>query len=232
MKYEIKWSGDRMVSVYYEERIDEVINSQVNALKRELLQLNIHGIDAVMSTYHTVSICYDAFKINRETLVHHITALCSSDFPNHKSDNNVVIIPVLYDGEDLERVAKYSGITVEEVIKRHSAVEYHIYMLGFSPGFPYLGGMDQTIATPRLQTPRLKIESGSVGIADRQTGIYPIESPGGWNLIGRTPLNLFTPENHNPFLLSSGQTIRFTAIDQNQFKKISESGGSPYVSKN
>jgi KipI family sensor histidine kinase inhibitor len=144
----------------------------------------------------------------------------------------MVMIPVLYDGEDIKRVADHCGIYAQEVVKRHSSPVYRIYMLGFSPGFPYFGGMDQSIATPRLQTPRLKIEAGSVGIADRQTGIYPIESPGGWNLIGRTPIKLFDPTNQSPFLLASGQMVRFVPIDFLEFTKISETGGQTYACEN
>ncbi|MBE0449210.1 MAG: 5-oxoprolinase subunit PxpB [Clostridia bacterium] len=221
-----------MLSVYFDERIDDTINSNVIALKNRLIQMKINGIDAVTSTYHTVSVYYDGLQVDREILMKMIKDQCESESPNHEFESGLVIIPVLYDGEDIKRVANHCGISVEEVVNRHSNAVYRIYMLGFSPGFPYFGGMNQSIATPRLKTPRLKIEAGSVGIADRQTGIYPIESPGGWNLIGRTPLKLFDPTNQCPFLLASGQMVRFMPIDHKEFTRISETGGRTYAREN
>lgn len=220
-----------MLSVYFEERIDETINSKVNALKNRLIQMKIHGINAVTSTYHTVSVYYDGLQVDRDILVGIIKDQCESESLNHELKTELVIIPVLYDGEDINRVANHCGISAQEVVNRHSSTVYRIYMLGFSPGFPYFGGMDQSIATPRLQTPRLKIEAGSVGIADQQTGIYPIESPGGWNLIGRTPLKLFDPTSQSPFLLASGQMVRFVPIDLKEFTRISKTGGGTYAHK-
>lgn len=232
MKYDIRWSGDRMISIYFEEKIDASINIKVNAIKKKMIDMDIQGIDAVTSTYHTVSVYYDGLKISRETLVELITNSCGFESPYLSENSEPVIIPVLYDGADLDRVAIHCGISREEVVKRHCGTDYRIFMLGFSPGFPYFGGMDQSIATPRLKTPRLKIEAGSVGIADKQTGIYPIDSPGGWNLIGRTPLRLFDPSDQTPFLLNSGQMVRFEPIDLTEFLRILETGGRTYVCKN
>jgi len=139
----------------------------------------------------------------------------------------VVRIPVVYGGEygpDLESLAKLHDMTPEQVIEIHSGKDYLIYMLGFTPGFPYLGGMDPKIATPRLKTPRTKIPAGSVGIAGEQTGFYPLDSPGGWQLIGRTPLALFDPEREAPFLLSAGEYVRFCPIPEDRFEEIRKSG--------
>jgi len=130
---------------------------------------------------------------------------------------------VLYGGEagpDLNFVAEHNGLTPEEVIRRHTAPAYLVYMLGFTPGFPYLGGMDESIAAPRLKTPRVRIPAGSVGIAGTQTGVYPIDSPGGWQLIGRTPLRLFDMEGENKFLLKAGQRVRFVPIDEGEFRRL------------
>jgi len=129
----------------------------------------------------------------------------------------------LYGGEygpDLEFVAQYNKLSVEEVIKIHTEKEYFIYMLGFSPGFPYLGGMSDKIATPRLEKPRIKVSEGSVGIAGGQTGIYPINSPGGWQIIGRIPVKLFEIKEKFPFLLKSGDYLKFYPINQKEFKEI------------
>lgn len=139
-----------------------------------------------------------------------------------------VIIPVCYGGEygpDLEFVSQYTGLSEEEVVKIHTACTYRVYMLGFLPGFPYLGGMDERIAAPRLETPRTRIPAGSVGIAGSQTGFYPMESPGGWRIIGRTPIKAFDPFSDNPFLLAPGDLVQFRAIGQEEYQKIEESGG-------
>lgn len=137
----------------------------------------------------------------------------------------IVEIPVLYGGEygpDIENIATHNNLSIEEVIKIHTSGEYLVYMLGFTPGFPYLGGMDKRIATPRLKTPRTKIPGGSVGIAGEQTGVYPIESPGGWQLLGRTPLNFFDPNNEKPFLINAGEYIKFVQISEEEYHKIIE----------
>jgi KipI family sensor histidine kinase inhibitor len=121
-------------------------------------------------------------------------------------------VPVMYDGEDLSRVARHNGLRESEVIRLHSETTYLVYMLGFSPGFAYMGGLSSKLATPRLETPRVAVPAGAVGIAGNQTGIYPVESPGGWNIIGRTPLKLFDPTAENPFLFEPGDEVRFVPI--------------------
>jgi inhibitor of KinA len=134
-------------------------------------------------------------------------------------------VPTLYGGEygpDIEFVATHNNITPEEVIEIHTATPYLVYMLGFTAGFPYLGGMSEKIATPRLKTPRTRIPAGSVGIAASQTGLYPIESPGGWQLIGRTPIKAFSPQSENPFLFAAGDYLKFRAIEQDEYDKIKE----------
>ena len=136
-----------------------------------------------------------------------------------------VEIPVCYGGEfgpDLEYVAEYHKMTPEEVIDIHTNGNYLVYMIGFAPGFPYLGGLSEKIATPRRSSPRLVIPAGSVGIAGDQTGAYPIESPGGWQLIGRTPVNLFRPEVEPPILLRSGNLVKFKAISLEEYHQIGE----------
>jgi KipI family sensor histidine kinase inhibitor len=129
----------------------------------------------------------------------------------------LIEIPVRYggaDGPDLEDVARHTGLTPEGVIERHASVEYLVYFLGFSPGFPYLGGMPAELATPRLSTPRKRVPAGSVAIGGAQTGIYSVESPGGWRLIGHTPLPLFDPSHHPPAFLQMGDSIRFVPVKE------------------
>ncbi|WP_409296919.1 5-oxoprolinase subunit PxpB [Peribacillus sp. SCS-26] len=140
----------------------------------------------------------------------------------------VVDIPVCYGGEfgpDLGFVAQHNGLTPEEVISIHAGGEYDVHMIGFAPGFPYLGGMSERIAAPRKETPRLKIPVRSVGIAGNQTGIYPIETPGGWQLIGRTPLNLFLPDEENPSLLRAGDRVRFRPVTEKEYAELSGGAG-------
>ena len=135
----------------------------------------------------------------------------------------VLEIPVLYGGEmgpDLPFVAEHAGLSEEEVIRIHSSTEYLIYMLGFTPGFTYLGGMSEKIATPRLKQPRVKIPAGSVGIAGTQTGVYPIDSPGGWQLIGRTPVKMYDPDRETPILPEAGQYIKFYPVTQEEYDAI------------
>jgi KipI family sensor histidine kinase inhibitor len=137
----------------------------------------------------------------------------------------VVEIPVVYGGEygpDLDFIISHTGLSRDEVIRRHSAPEYLIYMIGFVPGFTYLGGMPKELATPRLATPRQLIPGGSVGIAGEQTGIYPLDSPGGWQLMGRTPLNVFDAGRREPFLLAAGQYLKFVPIGEDEYRRVAE----------
>ena len=139
----------------------------------------------------------------------------------------MVTIPVCYGGDygpDLAFVAQHAGLSEREVIRRHTAPKYRIYMLGFLPGFPYLGGLDPALFTPRLQNPRTAIPAGSVGIGGQQTGIYPVASPGGWQLIGRTPLKLFDPDR--PLRYAAGDRIRFAAITPQQFETLAQKEGT------
>lgn len=140
-------------------------------------------------------------------------------------EQRIVEIPVCYGGEfgpDLEAVAKYHHLSAGEVIDIHSKAEYLVYMIGFAPGFPYLGGMSERIATPRHHSPRLSIPAGSVGIAGMQTGVYPISTPGGWQIIGRTPVDLFCPNENPPSLLQSGDMVKFKPISLEEYKMHKE----------
>ncbi|MDC3411993.1 5-oxoprolinase subunit PxpB [Aquibacillus sp. 3ASR75-11] len=146
---------------------------------------------------------------------------------NETTEPRIVEIPVCYGGElgpDIEHVASYNGITTKEVMDIHSKGDYLVHMIGFAPGFPYIGGMSDKIATPRRTSPRLKIPAGTVGIAGKQTGVYPIETPGGWQLIGRTPIKLFLPNEATPSLLKAGDKIKFTPISNERYKELEEEG--------
>ena len=141
----------------------------------------------------------------------------------------LVEVPVLYGGnygKDIQRVVQFSKLSEGEIIQRHQTRNYLVYFLGFSPGFPYLGGMDQDLTTPRIQTPRKRVPQGSVAIAGGQTGIYPFSSPGGWNLIGRTPLKIFNISNPHNSLIQMGDKVQFKSISKDEYERLKESNGA------
>lgn len=219
--------GDQAVTVEWGSTIDEHINRQVHAFARKVEVLSHPAITEVVPTYRSATVHYRPEVLSYEELKHLLAPLAQGS-AEEAEELPVVEIPVCYGGEygpDLLEVAQHCSLTPEEVIARHTAPTYRIYMLGFTPGFPYLGGMDPSIAAPRRKEPRIHIPAGSVGIAGEQTGVYPIVSPGGWQLIGRTPLRLFDPQKEQPILLSAGAGIRFVPIDEEAFRKMEEKEG-------
>ena len=215
--------GDCAVSVEFGQEISLEINHKVMALKMVLEREPIRGIVELIPTYCSLLIQYDPMDLRygqlREKLYTLVNQLDKVEMP----PKQVVEIPVAYGGEygpDLGEVARVHNISEDEVIKLHSEPEYPIYMLGFVAGFPYLGGMNKAIATPRKKSPRLKIEAGSVGIAGEQTGIYSVESPGGWQIIGRIPLKLYDVNRNEPVLLKAGQYIKFKPITKEEFRTM------------
>lgn len=219
--------GDRAVTVEWGSTIDEHINRQVHAFARKVEELSHPAITEVVPTYRSATVHYRPEVFSYEEL-NQLLAPLAQGSAEEAEELPVVEIPVCYGGEygpDLLEVAQHCSLTPEEVIARHTAPTYRIYMLGFTPGFPYLGGMDPSIAAPRRKEPRIHIPAGSVGIAGEQTGVYPIVSPGGWQLIGRTPLRLFDPQREQPILLSAGAGIRFVPIDEETFRKMEEKEG-------
>jgi KipI family sensor histidine kinase inhibitor len=171
----------------------------------------------LIPAYRSVLVLYDPAVILFHELLEHLQMreahLTTTDLPEPR----VIEIPVQYGGEsgpDLESVARHTHCSAAEVIALHSGREYLVYMLGFTPGFCYLGGMDERLETPRLAEPRTHIPAGSVGIAGKQTGVYPINSPGGWQIIGRTPLHLFDPHRDPPVLVQAGDMVRFVPMNE------------------
>jgi KipI family sensor histidine kinase inhibitor len=215
--------GDCAVSVEFGQEISLEINHKVMALKMVLEREPIRGIVELIPTYCSLLIQYDPMDLRYGQLRDRLEALVTQLDEVEMPPKQVVEIPVAYGGEygpDLGEVARAHNISEEEVIKLHSEPEYPIYMLGFVAGFPYLGGMNKAIATPRKKSPRLKIEAGSVGIAGEQTGIYSVESPGGWQIIGRTPLKLYDVNRNEPVLLKAGQYIKFKPITKEEFRAM------------
>lgn len=216
-------TGDTSVAVEFGNEIHPAINARIRAFNIAIRESGIRGIVETVPTYRSLMVHYDPGIILYDALVAKLKKLLGELDQITIPPSEVLEIPVLYGGEygpDLAFVAEHAGKTAEEVIQIHTSTEYLIYMLGFTPGFTYLGGMSEEIATPRLQTPRVKIDAGSVGIAGSQTGVYPIDSPGGWQLIGRTPVKMYNPDRENPILPQAGQYIKFYAIDEAEFQRI------------
>lgn len=218
-------SGDSALNMEFGNSINEEINKRIRAMTYAIEKNKIDGIIETVPTYRSLMIHYNPLIIGYDDLVCLLKELEKNIDDIELPQPQVIEIPTLYGGEygpDIENVANCNNITVDEVIKIHTSKKYLIYMLGFTPGFAYLGGMDERIATPRLSSPRKSIPAGSVGIAGGQTGIYPIASPGGWQLIGTTPLDLFDPDREIPILLKAGDYIVFKSIDENEFTKIKD----------
>lgn len=222
--------GDRAITISFGEIIQKNIHLQVKNLSIYLEANPFPGMLEVTPSYTTVTIFYDPTKITRSTskdnvykvVENKLKSILSTLPSTYEEKANIVTIPVCYGGDhgpDLQYVASYHNLTEQEVIDIHSKQEYLVYMIGFAPGFPYLGGMSKKIATPRKETPRVHISEGSIGIGGEQTGIYPIKSPGGWQLIGRTPVTLFNPKAEEPTLLRAGDIIRFEPITTEQYDK-------------
>lgn len=216
-------AGDTALTVEFGNEISESINRKIRAFGIALKNSGIPGIVETVPTYRSVTVHYDPGVIRCGELTGRLKELLNRLDRIELPPGSVLEIPVLYGGEkgpDLGFVAEHSGLSPEEVVRIHSSAEYLIYMLGFTPGFTYLGGMDERIATPRLKTPRVKIPAGSVGIAGSQTGVYPIDSPGGWQLIGRTPVRMYDAGRERPILPEAGQYIKFRPIGQKEFDSI------------
>ncbi len=212
--------GDSALVVEFGDEISEEVNRKVHALAYALEKNPLPGLSEPVPTYRSLLIHYDPLRLSCEEVKAFVSDVLQKGEEVLEHESRVVEIPVVYGrefGPDIEFVAEHNGLSVEEVVRIHSTATYLVYMLGFSPGFAYLGGMSEAIATPRLETPRTLVPAGSVGIAGQQTGIYPIATPGGWHLIGRTPLKLFDPERDPPTLLKAGDSVRFVPISEEEY---------------
>lgn len=226
--------GDRAVRLIFGDRIDPDVQKEISRFMRVLDDHPFPGYIENVPAYTNVAVYYDPLEVIRcgragaaaqEQVRERLLSMQSeiNDGTVQEEDRRTVHIPVCYGGAfgpDLKAVAAYHHLSADEVIARHSAPHYLVYMLGFAPGFPFLGGLPAELETPRRAEPRLRIAAGSVGIAGKQTGAYPLDSPGGWQIIGRTPVPLFTPESDPPTLLSAGNLVKFDPVSEEEYRAI------------
>ena len=216
-------AGDSSVLIEFGNEINPETNRRIAATVQLIRDQQIEGIVDMIPTYCALLINYDPRVIRYDPLVARLEGLLKIEVKAGEQKKRVYEIPVCYGGKygpDLGVIAEHAGLSEEEVVRIHSSSDYLIYMLGFLPGFTYLGGLDERIHTPRLKTPRVRIEAGSVGIGGSQTGIYPLDSPGGWNLMGKTPVKTYDPDREVPILVQAGEYIRFVPVDEEEYLRI------------
>ena len=225
--------AENALLVQWDNRIDPSLNDQVHSLYRSLSAMALPGLRDLVPAYASLALVLDPDYFDRylpgtDTLLvarQWVEAAWQAPLPNDSGGVRTVEIPVCYEGAfapDLEVLAEQSRMSAAAVVDAHVRQLYRVYMLGFLPGFAYMGMVDACIAAPRLARPRERVPAGSVGIAGQQTGIYPLESPGGWKLIGRTPWRLFDPQRPEPVLLRPGDRVRFRAISADEFHQIEQ----------
>ncbi|OKL40380.1 5-oxoprolinase subunit PxpB [Pontibacter flavimaris] len=224
--------GDNAVALLFGETISADIHRRILAVAQALEQQPFDGLVESVPAFTSLTVYYDPWVLSRQgTLdayseaVRLLGNLVEQAQEMQPEPARVVELPVVYGGTfgpDLEEVAAHAGLSAEEVIQIHSNGSYQVYMIGFAPGFSYLGGMDERLVAPRKAKPREKVPAGSVGIAGTQTGVYSVSTPGGWQLIGRTPLQLFNPNRKTPSLLQAGDRVRFVPITPEEFLAIEE----------
>ena len=207
--------GDSCLSLQLDGAIDPLVNAQCVTLAMSLERLALAGVRDVVPSYNAVTVHFDPHVIDRRALAAELSSLERLSTATSGVHGRLVEVPVTYGGEagpDLAAVAEFAQSTEAAVVQLHTAAPYRVYMLGFLPGFAYMGPVDARIAMPRLDTPRLRVPAGSVGIAGTQTGIYPCDTPGGWRIIGRTAIRLFDVTRAEPFLVKAGDRVKFVAV--------------------
>lgn len=228
MKPTISPVGDRAISIDFGQVIDPTINRHIRQTIERIKELQLDGIIELVPTYCALLVEYDAMLYSYSEICNIIEPTLEEGMANTINELvTVVEVPTVYGGEfgpDLSFVASHNHLSEDEVISIHSGTDYLVYMLGFIPGFTYLGGMDLRIATPRLSSPRTLIPAGSVGIAGEQTGTYPSDSPGGWQIIGRTPVTMYDMSKAQAALLKAGDYVRYVPIDESEFHRIKALG--------
>lgn len=232
MKPTISPVGDCGISIDFGQVIDPKINRHIRQIIEQIKDLQLDGIIELVPTYCALLVQYDAMVYSYSDICRILEPTLQESVTDSANELvTIVEIPTVYGGEfgpDLGFVASYNHLSEAEVVSIHSGTDYLVYMLGFIPGFTYLGGMDPRIATPRLSSPRTLIPAGSVGIAGEQTGTYPSDSPGGWQIIGRTPVTMYDMSKEQAALLQAGDYVRYVSIDENEFHRV-KSLGMEYI---
>jgi KipI family sensor histidine kinase inhibitor len=219
--------GDRGLLLQFGEKICPEVNEKVRRMALAIHEERIEGIVETVPSYRSLLILYNPLVVSIEDLKRRLVGIEEALQHISIEERKLIRIPVAYGGAygpDLSYVARYHQLSSEEVIRLHCSRLYLIYMIGFIPGFPYMGELPEVLVTPRLKTPRLSVPAGSVGIAQSQTGIYPIESPGGWQIVGRTPVKLFVPEKEPPAVLRMGDLVQFYPIREDEFEDCVNKG--------
>ncbi len=211
-EYQILSGGDASLFVEFAPVINEAVNARCLAVARAIRARQINGIRDVVPAFHTVAIHFDPTLVDRNILTVLLHECASVTAKTEPGDHRLIEVPVSYGGEfgpDLASIAALARCSEEDAVAMHAEPVYRVYMLGFLPGFAYMGQVDPRIAAARLDTPRVRVPAGSVAIAGLQTGIYPQDSPGGWRIIGHTTLRLYAPEDHEPFRFKPGDRVKF-----------------------
>jgi inhibitor of KinA len=217
--------GDACLAIEFPPAIEEGLSLRCAAIARAVRAHNVTGIHDVVPAFHTVAVHFDPRRIPHRTLESILQTCATVPADSIAGEGRVIEVPVHYGGEfgpDLHTVASFAGCTEEDVVRLHSDRIYLVFMLGFLPGFAYMGEVDERIAAPRLDTPRVRVPAGSVAIAGRQTAVYPLDSPGGWQIIGRTSVRPFVPESPNPFLFQPADRVKFVPVDDARSGQLSK----------
>lgn len=221
--------GDATMVVEFEERIDPAVNARAIATAEVLRSAAIPGVRDVVPTYRSVAVYYDPLLTDYEKLVGRLEDAVASPAPAASGEHARIRVPVCYGGAfgpDLPEIAGFAHATEAEVIEMHMSRTYRVFMLGFMPGFAYMGLVDSRIAVPRRETPRVRVPRGSVCVAGVQTSVHPVEAPSGWHLIGRTPVRPFDPSRRDPFLMKPADEVQFYPIDRDEFDRLERAQAS------
>jgi len=220
---EFKIASVDSLIIYFGDSIGSDVAKEVRKVFYKLKEKKIDGVIELIPSYTSLMISYDFIKFSYAQICKKIEDVLLETQESHKEiDSRTIVLPVYYGedvGLDLLDMAKEKGMSPEDIINIHSNQEYFVYAIGFAPGFPYMGEVDKSIATARLSNPRGKVPKGSVGIADRQTAVYPRQSPGGWNIIGRTPIEMFDTSYSGFSYFKVGDKVKFMPISKDEFIK-------------
>ena len=225
--FELHIASENSIIIYFGDMqstaVCEQVAAQIQQVKHLIQQQLTNCLLDIIPSYASLLVVFNPFAIDHYEVRHTLRRILSQEQAGTNTQGKVVTLPVYYGKEvalDLSRIAEHRGLSEEEVIQLHQHTKYRVYTIGFAPGFGYLGEVDERIAMARLSTPRAKVRQGSVAIADRQTAVYPADSPGGWNIIGRCPLLMFDAERDTPMLFDVGDEIKFEQIDKEEFLRL------------